>query len=56
LKIKEEIGDKKGVAYSLNNIGFIYKHQGDLPQALSYYLRCLRLREEIGEKKEKQKA
>jgi hypothetical protein len=28
-KIKEEIGDKKGIASSLNNIGNIYKDQGD---------------------------
>ena len=37
LKIKEEIGDKKGIATSLNNIGNIYVDQGDYAKALDYY-------------------
>jgi hypothetical protein len=34
LKIREEIGDKYGVALSLNNIGVLYLNQGD-PSATS---------------------
>lgn len=64
LKIREEIGDKQGIAYSLNNIGYIYKTQGDpsittskedalkagIIKALDYYIKSLKLREEIQDK------
>jgi len=30
LKIQEEIGHKKGIANSLNNIGSLYSDQGDV--------------------------
>ena len=51
LKIREEIGDKKGIANSLNNIGYIYDVQGDIPKGLEYYHKSLKIREEIGDKK-----
>jgi adenylate cyclase len=51
LKIYEEIGDKKGIANSLNNIGMIYKAQSKYPKALNYYQRSLKIAEEIGDKK-----
>ena len=51
LKIKEEIGDKKGIAMSLNNIGMLYMNQGDISKALGYYHKSLKIREEIGNKK-----
>ena len=51
LIIKKEIGDKKGIANSLNNIGRIYDDQGDAPQALEYFHKSLMLREEIGDKR-----
>ena len=50
LKIREEIGDKYGIAESLSNIGVIYDNQGDIPKALEYYSKSLQLREEIGDK------
>ncbi len=50
LKIKEEIGNKKGIATSLNNIGYIYMNQGDIPKALEYWHKSLKIREEIGDK------
>jgi serine phosphatase RsbU (regulator of sigma subunit) len=50
LKIREEIGDKEGIANSLNNIGMIYDNQGDIPKALEYYHKSLKIQEEIGEK------
>ena len=51
LGIKEELGDKPGIASSLNSIGVNYKHQGDIPKAVEYYNKALIIREEIGDKK-----
>ena len=50
LKIREEIGDKRGIAESLNNIGNIYDNQGDISQALGYYYKSLKIQKEIGDK------
>ena len=50
LTIKEEIGDKKGIAGSLNNIGLIYNEQGDYASAIDYYTRSLITYEEMGDK------
>ena len=50
LKIKEDIGNKKGIATSLNNIGYIYKSQGDIPFAMEYYHKSLKIEEELGNK------
>ena len=51
LKIREEIGDKKGIAYSLYNIGVSYEKEGQIKEALDYYRRSLKIREEIVDKK-----
>ena len=51
LKIREEIGDKNGIATSLNNIGYIYRNQGDIPKGLEYYHKSLKIYEELGDKK-----
>ena len=51
LKIKEELGEREGVANSLNNIGAIYRVQGDIPKALEYYHKSLKIQEEIGDKR-----
>ena len=51
LKIREEIGDKKGIASSLNNIGNIYDDQGDYSNANDYYTQSLKIYEELGDKK-----
>ncbi len=50
LKIREEIGDKKGIANVYNNIGVIYENDGDLGKALDYYLKGLTIREIINDK------
>jgi tetratricopeptide (TPR) repeat protein len=42
---------KKYLAAALNNIGYIYSNQGDIPKALEYYGRSLKIEEEIGDKK-----
>ena len=50
LAIYERIGDKKGIAGSLNNIGLIYREQGRNDQALEHYMRSLSIFEGIGDK------
>ena len=47
LKIREEIGDKKGIAASLYNIGNIYLRKENFPQALEYHQRSLKIEKEI---------
>ncbi|HHZ65005.1 MAG TPA: tetratricopeptide repeat protein, partial [Flavobacteriales bacterium] len=48
LKIREEIGDKKGMAISLGNIGNIYDDQGNYEKALVYCTKALSIAQEIG--------
>jgi tetratricopeptide (TPR) repeat protein len=50
LKIKEEMGNKLGVAGTLNNIGTIYKSQGNISRAMEYYQKSLQIKLEIGDK------
>jgi len=50
LKIKEEIGDKPGVAIALHNIANIYSDRGNIHMALEYFQKSLNLREKIGDK------
>ncbi len=50
LKIKEEIGNKKSIANSYNNIGNIYYQQGNYTDALKNYFTSLKLSREIGDK------
>lgn len=47
LKIREEIGDKKGIAASLYNIGNIYIRKENYPKALEYHQRSLKIEKEI---------
>jgi serine/threonine protein kinase/tetratricopeptide (TPR) repeat protein len=51
LAIKRRIGDKRGMAVSLNNIAQIQELSGDSGQALKSYQEALKLRREIGDKK-----
>ena len=46
VKIFEEIGDKKTLAVSLNNLGRISEQLGEKQKALEYYHRGLKLRED----------
>jgi tetratricopeptide (TPR) repeat protein len=48
-KIREEIGDKKGVAHSLGNIANIYMQQRELKPALDYFNKSLVILKEIDE-------
>jgi serine phosphatase RsbU (regulator of sigma subunit) len=36
---------------AVNNIGYVYQSQGDIPNALTYYHKALSIQEEIGDKK-----
>jgi class 3 adenylate cyclase/Tfp pilus assembly protein PilF len=47
LKIQKQIGDQKGIAICLNNIGLIYVIQSDYPKALDYYQQGLKIEEEM---------
>jgi serine/threonine protein kinase/tetratricopeptide (TPR) repeat protein len=51
LAIKRRIGDKRGMAVSLNTIAQIQELSGDSGEALKGYQEALQLRREIGDKK-----
>ena len=50
MQLREEIGDKNGVASSLNNLGLIYKEQGIFAKAIEYFTKSLKIKEEVGDK------
>ncbi|OFY67512.1 MAG: hypothetical protein A3H98_13885 [Bacteroidetes bacterium RIFCSPLOWO2_02_FULL_36_8] len=50
LKLKEEIGDKYGIAGNLWNLGNLYSDNNEFEKALENYTRALRISEEIGDK------
>jgi adenylate cyclase len=50
MNICESIGDKTGIAATLNNTGMIYCDQGDLLKCMDYFKRSLKLYEELGNK------
>ena len=50
LKIREEINDIQGLAYSYKNIGAMYDEKGDMKMALEYYKKSLKKYEEVGDK------
>ena len=52
LKLDEEVGNKIGMAASLNGIGTVYNSLGDISKTMLYYEKGLKIREEIGNKKE----
>lgn len=49
LEIRQQIGNKIGIAGSLNNIGIIYNRLNKLDTALIYFLEALKIRKEIGQ-------
>lgn len=52
LMIKEELGNRRGIAVSLNNLGLVYWSKGDFDRALEYYQRSLTISEELGNKRQ----
>lgn len=51
IKIKEEIGNRAGIASSYNNIGNVYINQGDFEGGLKNYFAALKIFEELCENK-----
>ncbi|NQE44932.1 Photosystem I assembly protein Ycf3, partial [ANME-1 cluster archaeon GoMg2] len=50
LAIKEELEDKQGILYTLNNIGVIYQNRGEWERALESYNKSLAISKELGDK------
>jgi CHAT domain-containing protein/Tfp pilus assembly protein PilF len=50
LQIAEQLGDKRGIATTLRNIGIVHRSQGNYTQALEYYQKSLKLAEGLGDK------
>lgn len=50
LKIKEQLGDKKGIADIKSNIGLIYVIEHKYSEALNYFYASLKISEELGVK------
>jgi tetratricopeptide (TPR) repeat protein len=49
LPIMDEVGDRSGMAGSLNNIAGVYYDLGQREKALEYYNQALPIREEVGD-------
>ncbi len=50
LNLASEIGDKKGMAASYNNLGVSYRQQGAIDKALEYYINSLKIYESLDNK------
>ena len=50
LKIKEELGDKSGIAITLHQLGMIHQNQGNYEEAVKKYNQSLKMKEELGDK------
>ena len=50
IEIRKEVGDKKGLASSLNKLSIVYKNQGDLKMSYGLCTEALTLEEQIGNK------
>ncbi len=50
LRLRNEIGDKSGIASSYNNIGIIYKDQGNYVEALKNHFSSLKIKESLNNK------
>ena len=50
LPIREEVGDRAGLAVTLNNIGAVYRNLGQRDKALEYYQQALPIYQEVGDR------
>ena len=48
LKIREQLGDKKGISSIKSNIGLTYANQHNYSEALQYFYAALKISEELG--------
>lgn len=51
LAIRQQIKDKKGIAESYSNIGYVYNNSGEVQKALSFHTKSLKLRQSINDLK-----
>jgi signal transduction histidine kinase len=52
VSIRKTIGDNRGLASGYNELGTLFSQQGDLAEALKYYLLSLKIRQELGNQSE----
>ncbi|RME37220.1 MAG: tetratricopeptide repeat protein, partial [Thermoflexia bacterium] len=50
LRIKEQLGDRAGVASTLHQLGNLAYLQGDYPEARRLYEESLRIKEQLGDR------
>ncbi|MEW6469096.1 MAG: tetratricopeptide repeat protein [Bacteroidota bacterium] len=51
LELSEQLGFRRGIGASYNNLGGAYEVQGDYSKAVDLYLRSLKIKEELNDKK-----
>jgi class 3 adenylate cyclase len=50
LEVFESLGNKKGIANILSNIGVVYSNSGEDTRSIEYHLKSLKVSEEIGDR------
>lgn len=45
--LRQQAGDEKGIAETMNNLGHLYHTQGNIPMAIDYYRKSLAIQERI---------
>ena len=50
LKIKKDMGDKRGIAQTLHQLGMIHQDQGNYEKAVKKYNQSLKIEEDLGDK------
>jgi two-component system sensor histidine kinase UhpB len=50
IKIRNEIGDKEGLAWTFNNMGMMYGDKGNILESIKSHSKAIKAREEIGDK------
>ncbi len=50
LRLREQLGDRAGVAQTLHNLGALAQAQGDYPEARRLYEESLRIKEQLGDR------
>ena len=48
--MKEELGDKSGIAITLDQLGNVHYSQGNYEEAVKKYNQSLKMKEELGDK------
>jgi len=51
LALLRELGDKQGIAHTLNNLGLVAWHQGNYSEAIAAYEESLALKRQLGDKR-----